>query len=523
MISLKKARAEILTLGLIGALAFALLLWFATPRGLGLSPDSVAYLKAAQGLIDGRGFSYFSVQWPPLFSSAIYIFSLPVNEDFVRGARLLNASLYGCTFFLTAALLRYATGNKLNWLIIYFFSAVFCLHPVITHIYFYAFSEALFLPLVLINLLVLFSKTTNQNQTTFTLGIFLSLIGCIATSTRYAGLVLVSLNSVAICLMAAGSSRRKKLILVMLQVIPTAVLLIKWRGHIGIGDTEANQRPLVWHPVTLENIADGLTNVGTWFLPVAHANVSFLSCTSSMATGAIAVCILFFWAARSTWHRYQKNETDSIFALACVSWILSILGGGYLVFLILMRSLFDPNIVFDPRTLSPIFLPSLVLLVSYCSHFPNWRLRTIALLLIALVYLVPLQQIRPWLLISYFNGIELNDKTRLNSNIVKFLRGCPSNALIYADRPWSFNLEFKAMVHWLPTQHFYGSGLIDPHFQAKVRDLPNLAELIVIEDMQSAMEAAVHKMPNFMQIYHSRDGMIWQNAALPADYCSNRP
>jgi hypothetical protein len=522
VISLKNSRAEILTLGLIGALAFSLLLWFATPRGLGLSPDSVAYLKAAQGLLDGHGFTYFSVQWPPLFSSTIYIFSLLLNADFISGARLLNASLYGCTFLLTAALLRCATGRKLNWIVIYFFAAVFCLHPVVTTIYFYAFSEALFLPLVLINLLILFSPNASQNKPTLKLGIYLSLIGCIATSTRYAGLVLIALNSVALWSMAMRSSPPKKLILVVLQIIPTTMLLITWRGHIGIGDTETNQRPLVWHPVTLENIADGLANVGTWFIPVAHANVSFLIRTSCMATGAIAICVLFVLAARSTWHRYQKNDTESIFSVVYVSWILSIFGAGYLIFLILMRSFFDPNIVFDPRTLSPIFLPMLVLLVSCYRYLATSRLRTIALLLIALIYLFPLQQIRPRLLVSYFNGIELNDKSRLNSNIIHFLRRCPNQAVVYADRPWSFNLEFKAMVHWLPTQHFYGSGLLDPNFQEKVRNLPNLAELIVIEDMQSTMETAVRQMPNFTQIYHSHDGMIWQNATLPASYCSSR-
>jgi len=512
-------RTRTLALGLLGALAFALLLWFATPRGLGLSPDSVAYLKAAQGLIQGHGFSYFSVQWPPLFSSAIYTFSLLVDHDFVRGARLLNASLYGCTFFLTAALLRCVTGHKLNWLIVYFFAAAFCLHPVITHIYFYAFSEALFLPLVLINLLTLFSQDSIKKQTPLKLSMYLSLIGCIATSTRYAGLVLLALNSTILWWAATGWSLKNKLIIAMLQIIPTAALLIKWRSHIGIGDTETNQRPLVWHPVTFENLTDGLVNVGAWFLPVTHSSESFLIRISCMATGAIAICVLFLLAVNSTLYRYHIAAVRSIFSRAYVSWILSILGAGYLVFLILMRSLFDPNIVLDPRTLSPIFLPMLILLIYFCNSLANWRLRIITLSLIALIYLLPLHQMRTWLLISYFNGIELNDKSRLNSSIVQFLRGCPSNALIYADRPWDFNLEFKTMVHWLPTQHFYGSGLLDPNFQEKIRRLPKLAELIVIEDVQSTMTTAVHQMPNFTQIYSSNDGIIWQNSAVGNNYC----
>ena len=78
------------------------------------------------------------------------------------------------------------------------------------------------------------------------------------------------------------------------------------------------------------------------------------------------------------------------------------------------------------------------------------------------------------------------------------------------------------MVHWLPTQHFYGSGLLDPNFQEKVRNLPNVAELIVIEDVQSTMGAEILQMPSFTKIYNSPDGMIWQSTALPAHYCLSR-
>ena len=513
-------RTESKGLGLVGALAFSSLLWFATPRGLGLSPDSVAYLKAAQGLIDGQGFSYFSVQWPPLFSSAIYVFSQFVDGDFVRGARLLNASLYGCTFFLTAALLRCATDYKLHQIIIYFFATVFCLHPAITHIYFYAFSEALFLPLVLLNLLVLFSPYAKEKQSTLKLAMYLSLIGCLATSTRYAGLVLIALNSIMLWMTASEASLKKKLLLVIFQLIPTAGLLIKWRSHIGVGDTEANLRPLVWHPLTRENIADGLSNLGTWFLPVTHANESLPIRTNCILIGAIATCILFLIAARSTWYCYQKADSKSIFSKEYGGWIISIFCAGYIIFLILMRSLFDPNIIFDSRTLSPIFFPILILLISFFSDRAKGRLAAVTLLLIACIYLLPLQQIRPWLLISYFNGIGLNDKTRLSSDLLRVLRSCPKDSRIHSDQPWNLNLEFQSMVHWLPMQSLYGSWLVNQKYTSAVAQLPMISDLIVIEDLNSTLILEIDRFEDFRRAYESTQGIVWVKASLIKNYCS---
>ena len=502
----------------LSALTFSLVLWFATPRGLGLSPDSVAYLKAVQGLITGQGFTYFSVQWPPLFSTAIYAASQFTEQNYVNGARLLSAMLYGATFLLTGRLLTQLLNVQKKWLVAYLFAGLLCLHPVITHIYFYAFSETLFLPFVLLNLIVLFK--CQHNGISAVTSFYLCVIGLLATSTRYAGLTLVALNVVMLWRWAPQDSYVKKIQRSLVQLAPNVILLFWWRQHLGIGDTETNQRPLLWHPITVQNLQEGLTNLGTWILPISHQAMTGWVPIVCMAVGISLVFALLWLTCDELFGAVApQSPRDTTIQQNNLPQVICVFAAGYLLFLVCMRSLFDPNIVLDHRTLAPIFLPLTCVLVTRYTCFHKNTVRAALIVLLLILYALPLQQVRPRLLISYFNGIELNDKRRLNSNLLQFLRTCPKTAIIYSDQPWNLNLEFQAMVHWLPTYALYGSGLVDPHYQTKVKRLPELADLIVIEDSQSSLVANIEDLKAFRRIYSSNDGIVWQRATFNADRC----
>ena len=510
--------AMIRALWLISAFAFAFVLWFATPRGLGLSPDSVAYLKAVQGLIDGQGLSYFSVQWPPLFSTAIYVASQFTGLNYVNGARLLSAVLYGGTFLLTGRLLIQLLNAQQKWLIAYLFAGLLCLHPVITHIYFYAFSETLFLPFVLLNVLVLFKCKRGglSPKTSF----YLCALGFLATSTRYAGLTLVALNIIMLWRWTTQDSFAKKIQRSLIQLMPTMILLLWWRQHLGIGDTETNQRPLLWHPITVQNLQEGFVNLGAWILPVSHQAMTGYLPIICLAVGVLLVIALLWPTLRELFENSSQHPLPNITSQHNdLTQLICVFAVGYLVFLVCMRSLFDPNIVLDPRTLAPIFLPITSVLVTSYIYLSKHSARIVVTALLVIIYALPLQQIRPWLLISYFNGIELNDKNRLNSELLQFLRTCSKTAKIYADQPWNINLEFQSMVHWLPTHAFYGSWLADPHFQTKVKQLTQLADLIVIEDLKSSLVENIEDLKAFRRVYNSSDGLVWQHAALNKGPC----
>lgn len=499
------------------ALTLAAVLLFFTPRGLGMSPDSVAYLKSVQGLLQDLGFDYFSIQWPPLYPLAISLVSQLVHHDFYLAARITNGILYGSLFLLVGALLHRTLprAGTLVCLYIGLFACLVILQPVITQLYFYAFSETLFLVLVTLNLATLHSLTNSCASTkNYLIGI-LALIGLLATMTRYAGLCLVALNMLIILAVSRNGLDKRNLQGILLQVIPTLLFLFWWRQRLGVGDTEANLRPLSFHPLTFDYLAQGLSNIGGWFVGTlpwpTGANLQKIQ----LALGVVVVLGLLSLTLRYTRNIYIAKRAQQIPAEHhWQNFIYTSFATGYLTFLVFMRLFFDPNIILDHRTLSPAFIPIVFAVLLSAQRISRATSRFTAMSCLTLILLVPLQTMRPLVLISYFNGIELTDKTRLTSELMEFVRLCPKDLYIHADYPWNFNLEVNSMVRWLPTHRLYGSGQPNLNYQAQVADLARLADLIIVQNLNSAMIDDIEKLHSFTRIYQSHLGIVWKKNSL---------
>lgn len=92
--------ASILTLSLL-AVAGTFLVLRATPEGLGLSDDSIAYIAGARSMLAGDGYREAWLEsnqpvthFPPGFSSVLAFFGL-FGLDPLRGTRFVNALLFG--------------------------------------------------------------------------------------------------------------------------------------------------------------------------------------------------------------------------------------------------------------------------------------------------------------------------------------------------------------------------------------------------------------------------------------------
>ena len=92
--------AAFLGLILIAAIGSFLILR-ATPEGLGLSDDSIAYIAGARSMLAGNGYreawlasNQPVTHFPPAFSSVLAFIGL-FGLDPLRGARFVNALLFG--------------------------------------------------------------------------------------------------------------------------------------------------------------------------------------------------------------------------------------------------------------------------------------------------------------------------------------------------------------------------------------------------------------------------------------------
>jgi len=506
---------------IVSGLGLASLLFLFAPRGLGLSPDSVAYLKSVQGIQQGQGLAYFSIQWPPLYSLVIAGISYFTANDFYLSSRALNAILYGAYFLCLGVLLQRLT-TRFRFLV-YIFCVLLALHPVIMRIYFYAFSEALFLPLTLINFVLLGVLLNGKSLGLGSLTLALASVAFLATLTRYAGLCVVALNALIILVSRAYTNPLKKSIAVLLQIIPSTLFLFVWRQRMGIGDTDTNLRPFAVHIITLENIDQGFITIGHWLMPFVKLHAMPALTPLCWMLGVILTVSIVALTYIATLRFFSSfKQLGEISLPTGLSFVIGNFTIGYLIFLLLMRSFFDPNIVLDDRTLSPIFAPLFALFFGFIANIEKKTFRVLFLTLIGCLFTFHLQTVRPLLLISYFNGIELADKNRLNSEIVRFVRTCPKDTIVYADRPWSFNLEFNSMIHWLPTKRLYGSWLPNLNYDKQVSALRNQAEVIIIEDPGSEMMREVADLNTFRPIYSSSLGTVWLNNQMEKNICGER-
>src|SRR3990172_1344717 len=82
----------------------------ATPEGLGLSDDSIAYIAGARSMLAGNGYreawlasNQPVTHFPPAFSSVLTFFGL-FGIDPLRGARWVNAFLFAANTALLGIL-----------------------------------------------------------------------------------------------------------------------------------------------------------------------------------------------------------------------------------------------------------------------------------------------------------------------------------------------------------------------------------------------------------------------------------
>src|SRR5512134_3761084 len=101
--------ASFIALCLIALLGMVLVIR-ATPNGLGLSDDSIAYIAGARSMVAGDGYreawlasNQPVTHFPPAFSSVLAFFGL-FGIDPLRGARWVNAFMFGANAVLLGIL-----------------------------------------------------------------------------------------------------------------------------------------------------------------------------------------------------------------------------------------------------------------------------------------------------------------------------------------------------------------------------------------------------------------------------------
>ena len=179
---------------LLGLPAVLLFAYATSLHGIGLSTDSVNYIRLARDIAE-NGFAFLShgnfVHWPPFYPILLALGAKVTHSDPLLTARWLNFLIAWLTVGLVGKSAAQFTKNHAT---IIFVSLLASFSIPLQFVWGYAWTEPLFILLVLAILYLL----NSSEEWSFSKTLLLSLLLSLAVMTRYIGVVLIPLAPIAL-------------------------------------------------------------------------------------------------------------------------------------------------------------------------------------------------------------------------------------------------------------------------------------------------------------------------------------
>lgn len=483
----------------IAATAGVVLFLF-TPLGLGKSPDSIAYFKGAQGMLTGHGFSYMSGQWPPLYPMAIATSALVLHQDLIVAARVLQATLFASNFLLIAYIFRrFACAPNLLACVS---AGVLCLHPVMMHIHFYAWSEPLFIALIFANMLVLSNLLKKPLDLHWAL--LPAFLSGLALLTRFVGVAMIATNCFVLLWVFWSETKRRRIMIVIIQVMIPTIMYAPWIGHKAVSDGPATERWLSYTFLSSEIAAKALATVGTWLLPWLGLQYDPQRNLMTLTLGLILLVLPVVVAIVLNLRVVNRSQFVN-------PMIMGLFTCCYVGFVLMAWMFVDSKVHLDNRMMSPLLIVLFVcifyVLLKIKQRIICWLCLTSLVLLLGFGY----QSARGIAMFSKYNGLELAGKELSLRPLNQFISGCPKQLRAFADLPWNIELYFSTKVFWLPEPTLYYKGIQNKNYETQLVQLARLADLIIVQNQSSETIQAIERLETFSRVYDKTDGIVWQN------------
>ena len=475
MTSSRPSLASSLTLGLLAILGVFLFLK-ATPEGLGLSDDSIAYLAGARSLLAGDGYREAWLEsnqpvthFPPAFSGTLALIGL-LGADPLNGARLLNTLLFGVNAALLGLLGWRATKSSVAGIVL---AALFVVNDPLLRVHAVAMSEPLFLFFSLLAFLSFdnylspcsddFSRPMLTNKFVTTWLILTGILSSLAYLTRYSGLALVATFVVALILLNDTWKKRFTSVAIFLAGFVPLVLAWSLRNRMVAGN--ATNRTAVWHPVKAETLEQGLRTFSEFLVPVEEWRREMFK-TPGIFIAIIVVILLAIlaWILVNGLRRFFRPSTPMPEVIGFTNGLYIF---GYLASVLFSISLFDASTPLKVRILAPVYLPLLLLLV--CAGTRMWKRRPRAgrVIVVGLALLVfsvsALGQGRTVAELSK-GGTGFASFKWYDSKVMDYLRGLPEGIPIYTNEPGAVYLYTGRGCRVLPERVDPVTGLAWDNF-----------------------------------------------------------
>lgn len=514
MTSRRLSLASFLTFGLLAVIGTFLILT-ATPEGLGLSDDSIAYIAGARSLLAGDGYreawlesNQFVTHFPPAFSGTLALVGLTgINP--INGARLVNSLLFGVNAFLLGLLGWRATKSSVAGIVL---AGLFIVNDSLLRVHAVAMSEPLFLFFSLLAFLTFdialrsdefirpaprsndFSRPVQTTEVVTTWKTWLAVAGIftsLAYLTRYSGLALVATFVVTLVLL--HDTWKKRITSTLTYLAGFAPLTIAWSIRNNLVAGNATNRTLVWHPVTGETLKQGLRTFSEFLVPVEEwRSVWFKSPEIFLVVIVIILVAVLTWILVNGLRRFFKPSTPMPEVIGFTNGLYIF---GYLASTLFSISLFDASTPLKVRILAPVYLPLLLLLVNAGMWVWNRRQRAGRVIVIGLATLIfsvsIVGQARSVTDLTG-GGTGFASFKWYDSKVMDYLKTLQGIS-IYTNEPGAVYLYTGRGCRVLPSHMDPVTGLAHPDFEAGVQavqaDVLSGRAVLVIFDAGAADDA----------------------------------
>lgn len=439
----------------------------ATPQGLGLSDDSIAYVAGARSMLAGNGYREAWLEsnqpvthFPPGFSSVLAFFGL-FGLDPLRGTRFINALLFGINAGLLGILVWRMTPSLTAGLVA---AALFVASGDLLEVHVVAMSEPLFIFLSLLSFWMfdLYFELPPSSVGRGIAGEWWWLVACgalagMAYLTRYAGLALVATFIVAIVVLRSTWCKRFTSIGIFLAgFLPFA---LGWALRNRLIAENATNRAFVWHPVTLENIQLGIYTFSSFLIPV-EAWRRALAQLPFVLEGLIVLILgtVLVWTLPKAWNYFSKPRQASVLRGAgkesreVISFTTGLYIFAYLASIVASMTMFDAATKFKLRILSPVFVGLLILLVAFGIWMrKNYR----PLVIVATILAFTLSIYKQSVTFAHWSqgGLGYASFQWYDSEAMAYLRDLPADVSIYTNEPAAIYLYTGRGARVLPTRY----------------------------------------------------------------------
>ena len=454
---------RVISIGLLALLAVVALTLVlrATPEGLMLSDDSIAYIAGARSMLAGNGYreawlasSGPVTHFPPAYPSVL-VFLGWFGLDPLRGARFLGALLFGLNSALLGILGWRMTRSLPAGLVL---AGAFVLNDSLLRLHATALSEPLFIFLGLLSFWM-FDLYHERDAH------WLWLIACgsavgMAYLTRYAALALAATFVVALLAVHPGWRRR------WVSLATFAASVLPWIGawalrNAWVGGTATN-RMLVWHPITQHNFDTALRTVSGFLMPVEAWRQALFRIPGLLPIVILAILgVILTWIILRLRRGYVSPGEPGREVLSLLSALYIFC---YLASILVAMSLFDASTKFKLRILSPTYVCLLILMTALGAWAWTRRRELVIVLAMTILAFSTYGLVRA--MGELMKGGQGYASFRwYDSQAMAFLRELPDEVMIYTNEPGAVYLYTHAAGYVLPDRVDPVTAAVRPGFE----------------------------------------------------------